>query len=398
VEPKGPTYKAIEAVLSKHIGLHCSDQKAWEATGAKQSNYYFWRKRIAKALLGEASPAHNSLAPALGYLAALASLVKPLCTAGPIARQDRAAAGAPLDVPAPQATAMRLRGFGDTGADPSCVIDLALLDFEEQATLVYALTTYENAHGGRVLTPPNYHNRKKGKKNAFYARGHEGDAAYQYGGEHPEGRGTLGKTALFIRLYMVGSGEYAEARAAHPPKGTEELKAAIMRAQAAAGRAMEALPLISMSEDDALWELTPRFRDALMAAQERALAEPLPWMPLPPAEAAIDLDDPPIGPAADAPLLQEVIEHVVYKATAIATLRRHFGKRARRRRFYLDASRPLLLPASMHVFQADDAEKLFDSLDSLQRRASASLLEAHSRACNSTPGSLPVGVHARGSK
>ena len=377
VEPKGPTYKAIEAVLSKHIGLHCSDQKAWEATGAKQSNYYFWRKRIAKALLGEASPAHNSLAPALGYLAALASLVKPLCTAGPIARQDRAAAGAPLDVPAPQATAMRLRGFGDTGADPSCVIDLALLDFEEQATLVYALTTYENAHGGRVLTPPNYHNRKKGKKNAFYARGHEGDAAHQYGGEHPEGRGTLGKTALFIRLYMVGSGEYAEARAAHPPKGTEELKAAIMRAQAAAGRAMEALPLISMSEDDALWELTPRFRDALMAAQERALAEPLPWMPLPPAEAAIDLDDPLIGPAADAPLLQEVIEHVVYKATAIATLRRHFGRRARRRRFYLDASRPLLLPASMHVFQADDAEKLFDSLDSLQRQASASLLQAH---------------------
>ena len=124
---------------------------------------------------------------------------------------------------------MRLRGFGDTGADPSCVLDLALRDFEEQATLVYALTTYENAHGGRVLTPPNYHKRKKGKKDAFYARGHEGDAAYQYR-EHPEGRGTLGKTALFIRLYMVGSGEYAEARAAHPPTGTEELKAAIMRA------------------------------------------------------------------------------------------------------------------------------------------------------------------------
>ena len=304
-----------------------------------------------------------------------------------------------------------------------------------------ALTTYENARGDRVLTPPNYRKRKKGNKCIFYARGHEGDAAHRYM-EHPDGRGVLGKTALYIRLYMAGSGEYAAMRAAHPPKGSDELKEAIACAQAAARRAMEAMDLVSMSEDDALWELAPLFRDALVAAQERALAEPvavaqprdadeglaieLHAAELQQAAAALEvagrshgagsssdplgcgggsgagsaphqlpagteaaagaaLNDPLIGPAADSPLPQEVIEHAegqslpssVYKADAIATLQKRFGKRAQEKRFYLDASRPLLLPASAHAFQAGDAEGLFESLGSLQRRASASLLEAH---------------------
>ena len=265
VEPKGTTYRAMEAVLSKHLGLHRSDKEAWEMHGARQSNYYYWRRLIAEALLGEAGPASEDSAAAprtggprrptlaLECLAAVSSLAEPLGVMAPVGMVPSPPPSPPPSRPAspslsseisalevchcpaatgnvcysaqmvapalglcaccryfvlsflslgesewlcscpcsrcarpgmvshaddgdgttassaspeaarPQQRTMRLRGLGDTEVESQVpnprvgglvrgpVVGLAMREFEDQSTLVYALTTYENARGGRVL-------------------------------------------------------------------------------------------------------------------------------------------------------------------------------------------------------------------------------------------------------
>jgi hypothetical protein len=50
IEPKKSTYKAMEAVLSRLADMHSSDELAWEAHEAKQSNFYQWKQKLHATL------------------------------------------------------------------------------------------------------------------------------------------------------------------------------------------------------------------------------------------------------------------------------------------------------------------------------------------------------------
>ena len=41
---------------------------------------------------------------------------------------------------------------------------------------------------------------------------------------HEYGRGYQGKCALYTRIYLVGTGDFAEARRIRPPKGDQHLR------------------------------------------------------------------------------------------------------------------------------------------------------------------------------
>ena len=131
--------------------------------------------------------------------------------------------------------------------------------------------------------PPNMSPTAKklhAKRNAFCHRdfdvefGHEG-----FGGG--TGRGYRGKTALYIREFLVGTGVFAQARAIHPPQGTRYLLDTLERVQQHVATALRAMSFDEHSEDAAIWAIAEHLESDFAAAYAAAVVDPLQFVHVP---------------------------------------------------------------------------------------------------------------------
>ena len=118
------------------------------------------------------------------------------------------------------------------------------------------------------------------KRNAFCHRdfdvefGHDG-----FGGG--TARGYRGKTALYMREFLVGTGVFAQARTIHPPQGTRYLLDTLARVQQHVATILLALIFEEHSEDAAIWAIAGHLEADFAAAYAEAAASPLRFVHVP---------------------------------------------------------------------------------------------------------------------
>ena len=89
------------------------------------------------------------------------------------------------------------------------------------------------------------------------------------------GRGYQAKAALYTRIHLAGSGDFAEARLVHPPRGSKRKLDAYAKVQLLASNMLGMMNYAEGDEDAAIWRLCEVLVDDFHTAQSRAKEHPL---------------------------------------------------------------------------------------------------------------------------
>ena len=176
----------------------------------------------------------------------------------------------------------RLDALGSPPPVPPIVQDSNWTVREQLRAELAMLYRHSWLEGGKSEPPNMSPTAKKlhAKRNAFCHRdfdaefGHEG-----FGGG--TGRGYRGKTALYIREFLVGTGVFAQARAIHPPHGTRYLLGTLERVQQHVATALRAMTFDEHSEDAAIWAIAEHLEADFAAAYAAAVVDPLQFVHVP---------------------------------------------------------------------------------------------------------------------